>query len=522
MFSNDVRRGIVGADMVFLCVETPAKKDTEGNGMELDTWPLERAVNEVAKAGKEDVVVVVKSTVPVGMAKKIAEMVSCLFSKFDAKTLIHCMQIMRARPGMSFEVVSNPEFLCEGKAVWNLQFPDRVLIGSAMTNTGQEAALALANIYASWVNPEKIQFLSNPSAELAKLASNAMLAQRISSVNAISVMCEQTGADISQVRQALGSDPRIGSSYLKAGIGFGGPCLRKDTLSLAHTAGSHGLSAISKYWMDIVQVNDYQSDRFVQQVVSRLGDSLFDKKVAIFGWAFKKRTSDSRGSRSICVLKGLLSYSLKEIAIFDPGCNPTAVQKDVTSLMQSFPGKLARLKTAVVASGNPYAAAKGANAILILTDWDVFKYYPPFGGPPSDLPRESSTDNDSVASSFTYSSKASSLPLEHDDDLIHSNPNILGRIGRSGIYIRNLWSLLKPEAPCHPKCQRCMNRKAEFKNSTKSVEWERIAKRMENPKWIFDGRNVVNVAGMERLGFRVETIGNARKGEMDWDDLDSI
>jgi UDPglucose 6-dehydrogenase len=420
------------------------------------------------------------------------------------------MQIAEVRPETSFEVLSNPEFLAEGEAIKNLLSPDRVLIGSASTNTGQAAASALAEIYSSWVDPVRIQKMSNSSAELAKLAANAMLAQRISSINAVSAICEQTGADIQDVQAALGSDSRIGSDFLQAGIGFGGSCFRKDILNLSCLADSLNLSTVGEYWRQILQINNYQCDRFVQRVISKLGGSLSDKKIIIFGWAFKKGTSDPRESRSIEVFKALWEKSVGEIAVFDPRYRQSDLQEEIVEIIDSVPWEKRNPSSMALASGDPYKACHLADAILILTDWDHFRCRPTTAKPPYVTSGNPDPGDASGSSSTCF--RKDVAPSE-----VGVSPSWLSTYQEKKISNRDKKllkihpALLKPEPSC-PSDRRDFHaqRLSPWGDPNDQVDWSRIATAMKRPAWVFDGRNMVDIAEMERLGFRVEAIGKAR------------
>lgn len=419
------------------------------------------------------------------------------------------MQINRIGPEVSFEVLSNPEFLSEGDAINDLLNPDRVIIGSAMTSTGRAAASVLASMYSSWVDPGKIQMTSSSSAELSKLAVNAMLAQRISSINAISSICEETGADIAEVQLALGSDSRLGSGYLQAGIGFGGPCLKKDILSLAHLAESRGLLAVSEYWMQVFRTNEFQHHRFVQRLLSRLGRSLSHRKIAIFGWSFKSGTSDSRESRSAAVLKALLKTVVPEITIFDPGCDASSVQEDVSSITKV----VARTSGgSIVAHDSPYTACRDADAILILTDWDQFRSLTRRQRPCRILPRGSMHDEAfSSLSCFSRTNAAASEvgmslskpTIREDDEASNKDEMIKDAVGR-----------LKPGPTCPSDCKDCGRNSKLCGMRNDHVDWKRIAEEMKSPRWVFDGRNMVDVGEMKKLGFSVEAIGKTSICEM--------
>lgn len=415
-------------------------------------------------------------------------------------------QITKARPHMPCEVLSNPEFLSEGEAVKNLLNPDRVLLGPSMTSPGYAAASTLASIYSSWIDPAKIQVMSSTSAELAKLAANAMLAQRISSINAISTICERTCADIADVQAALGSDSRIGSDYLQASIGFGGSCLKKDLLNLVYLTRSLNLPNTGEYWLHVLRMNHFQTANLVQRVVSRLDGSLSDKKVAILGWTFKRGTSDTRDTRSAHVLKMLLENSATEIAIFDPGCNPADIQEEVYSVKRSVHTNPKGLDNNVLVHENPYAACQGADATLVLTDWDHFRC-PPGPGKPFLVPLGDAEKVDAFgsASDISWTDCASSeiglslsmLSIGDTDQFDHRKS-----------FVRNPLGRLKPDRPCPSNCRDC-TKPSWWGETNHRVDWRRIAAEMKSPRWVFDGRNVVDIGEMGRMGFRVEALGKA-------------
>lgn len=420
-----------------------------------------------------------------------------------------CIQIEEAKPGMSVEVLSNPEFLAEGEAVKNLLNPDRVLIGSASTRTGEAAASALVEVYTYWTDPAKIQRMSNSSAELVKLAANAMLAQRISSMNAISAICEETDADIKDIERAIGSDSRIGPGFLQAGIGFGGSCFKKDILSLSCLADSLHLSTVSEYWKAILRINDDQCDRFVQRVASKMGGSLPNKKVVIFGWAFKKGISDSRESRSINILEALLEKSVGEIAIVDPRYPPTKLEKEIFEILDSSTWKKRRSKSSVFACEDPYEACHHADAVLILTDWDHF-CCPPTTPKPLFVNQEGSHPINGFESSSALS-KTCDEPSENGISLSKLSTYQEKRLREhEKQLLKNPKALLKPEPLYLVDCNKFDSEESSlWSESGDQVDWSRIATMMKDPRWVFDGRDMVDVAEMTRLAFRVEAIGKA-------------
>lgn len=310
------------ADIVFLSVNTPTKYTGIGAGRATNMVALEGATRDIAMAAKPGAIIVEKSTVPCRTAQIVRDTLE-----------VH-------RPGVEFEILSNPEFLAEGTAIRDLLNPDRILIGSSQTPSGLAAAATLKEVYAAWVDRSKIVTVNLWSSELAKLVANAMLAQRISSINTVSAICEQTGADVDEIAKAIGLDGRLGSKFLKAGLGFGGSCFKKDILSLCYLADTLHLEEVADYWMQVLTINEFQRNRFVKRVVSNLHGTLIGKKITIFGYAFKKDTSDTRESPAVEVVKSLLADNPSEIAIFDPLCNPEDVKDEIKRLFATTGLKL--------------------------------------------------------------------------------------------------------------------------------------------------------------------------------------
>jgi UDPglucose 6-dehydrogenase len=349
-FSTDVDRGIAEAELILLSVNTPTKTLGQGAGHASELSYLESAVRKIGAVATDNKIIVEKSTVPCRAADTLRD-------------------VLRAtsKPGVEFEILSNPEFLAEGTAIQNLSNPDRVLIGSLKTPQGLAAARALAQIYSAWVSTERIITINLFSSELAKLAANALLAQRISSVNALGAMCEAVGADIDEVSYAVGLDKRIGSRMLKASVGFGGSCFRKDILSLAYIAESLNLFEVAAYWRSVVDINEYQKDRFTRRIVRCLYNSLSNKTLAILGFAYKKDTGDTRESAAITVVNNLLAEGAN-VRIYDPQVKESQIRHDIESSNphpQSIKGRLA-------VCSSTYDACTDADAVVILTEWDEF------------------------------------------------------------------------------------------------------------------------------------------------------
>jgi len=310
-FSTDIPKAIDKAQIIFMAVNTPTKTEGEGAGMAADLSYIEACAKDIAKYSKSDKIVVEKSTVPIRTAEKIKEILD------SNSTSIH------------YEILSNPEFLAEGTAISNMKSPDRVLIGGDETKSGQKAVHALVDIYANWIPNEKILTTNVWSSELAKLASNAMLSQRISSINSLSVLCEKTGANIDELSKAIGMDHRIGPHFLKASVGFGGSCFQKDILNLVYLCKYYGLDEVAEYWHQVIKINDYQKDRFAKKIIDHFGGDLSGKRIAVLGWAFKANTNDSRESPAIFVSEKLYKAGAT-LEIYDPMVSKESINRDIS------------------------------------------------------------------------------------------------------------------------------------------------------------------------------------------------
>ncbi len=340
-FSDDSDRHIAAADVVFVCVNTPTKTFGQGAGRAADVQFMERAARQILRCSTDDKIVVEKSTVPV----RSAEAMERIFRASDR--------------GVHLEVVSNPEFLAEGTAIADLEAPDRVLIGSHDTDRGRQAVERIASLYGRWVPEERIITTRLWSSELSKLVANAFLAQRVSSINAVSALCEETGADVDEVARAIGMDTRIGSRFLKAGVGFGGSCFKKDLLNLSYLAEYHGLPEVAHYWYQVVSMNDFQQQRFVRRMVAAMFNTVSGKRIVLLGAAFKAHTSDTRESPALEVCRGLLEERA-DITLVDPKALENA-KKDLGGAAEG-----------VRFENDPYQAAEGAEAIAVLTGWPEF------------------------------------------------------------------------------------------------------------------------------------------------------
>jgi UDPglucose 6-dehydrogenase len=352
-FSTNVEQAIDEAEMIFISVNTPTKTYGVGKGMAADLKYIELCARQIAKIAKTDKIVVEKSTLPVRTASAIKEILT------------------NTGNGVQYQILSNPEFLAEGTAIADLFNPDRVLIGGDTSPEGQKAIQALVDIYSNWVPNDKILTTNLWSSELSKLTANAFLAQRVSSINALSELCEKTGANVNEVAQAIGLDSRIGPKFLKASVGFGGSCFQKDILNLVYIAKSYGLDEVAAYWEQVIIMNDHQKRRFAKNISTTLYNTVAGKKIAFLGWAFKKDTNDTRESAAIYVADDLLNEQAN-IAVFDPKVNETQMFSDLDYLgSRPHQENQKQLK----AYDNPYETCKEAHAVAVLTEWDEFKGY---------------------------------------------------------------------------------------------------------------------------------------------------
>ncbi len=344
-FSTDVEAAIRISDIIFVSVGTPTKTYGVGAGQAADLRYIELAARTIAKVAEGPKIIVEKSTIPVKTAEAI-------------------LTILRSnsRNGQ-FQVLSNPEFLAEGTAIADLQAPDRVLIGGESTPEGQAAVEALASIYATWVPRDRILTTNLWSSELSKLVANAFLAQRISSINSISALCEATGADVDEVAHAIGRDSRIGPKFLKASVGFGGSCFQKDILNLTYLCKHFGLPEVASYWESVVRMNDWQKNRFAARIVNDLFNTVTGKRIAVLGFAFKKDTNDTRETAAISVCRDLLAEGAK-VVVYDPKVSAGEIRKDVLGDQQNPNLEIAN---------SALAACADTHAIAVLTEWDEFK-----------------------------------------------------------------------------------------------------------------------------------------------------
>lgn len=343
-FTTDVEKGIRESKIIFVSVNTPTKTFGSGAGKAADLQFWEKSARLIVECSTEDKIVVEKSTLPVRAAEAIHRI------------------LQSNTKGLNFSVLSNPEFLAEGTAVADLENPDRVLIGSMTTPDGHESMQRLVDIYAHWVPREKILTTNVWSSEMSKLVSNAMLAQRISSINSISALCEKTEADIQEVSRAVSMDSRIGSKFLRAGVGFGGSCFKKDILNLVYLCECYNLHEVAAYWEQVVLMNEYQERRFAERIVKNMFNTVSNKRIAVFGFAFKADTGDTRESPAIYI-SNLLVGEHASLAIYDP------------KAIENAKLDLANTEGRIEYFEDPYEAVRGAHAIALITDWKEFTTY---------------------------------------------------------------------------------------------------------------------------------------------------
>ncbi|KAI2605596.1 nucleotide sugar dehydrogenase [Hypoxylon sp. NC1633] len=484
-FSTQVARCIREADIVLVAVNTPTKSKGAGAGSATDMTAFEAVTSEVAQYARPGTIIVEKSTVP------------CRTAELIHRTLaVH-------RPGIPFEVLSNPEFLAAGTAMKDLMTPDRVLIGSSTTPAGRRAAQILANVYAAWVPRSRIITTNVYSSELSKLVANSMLAQRISSINSISAICEKTGADVDEIATSIGCDPRIGDKFLKAGIGFGGSCFKKDILSLVYLAESLGLEEVGEYWRQVVKMNEYQRDRFSRRVVRCLNNTLVGKKITLLGYAFKANTSDTRESPALEIIKTLLEEGPKEIAVFDPCCNPVVVRTEIKELLKGQPA-LKEDGGPIEIYSSAYAACATSHAVLVTTEFDEFR-----------STREKVPPKQ--AATLVDPRPFPARPTGPNETEIHSlHQYFLRAFPAAGV--DDPLQRYKPEPACEDDCPDCGLIKSSGYSTAgntsedrpkERLDWSKIAYHMNKPKWLFDGKGIVDTKKMTALGFQVESVGRS-------------
>jgi UDPglucose 6-dehydrogenase len=384
--------------------------------------------------------------------------------------------------------LSNPEFLAEGTAVNDLLHPNRIIIGSKPTPSGHRAAAALSSIYESWVPRSRIVTINTWSSELSKLVANAMLAQRISSINSISAICEATGADIDEVAHSVGLDPRIGDKYLKAGIGFGGSCFKKDILSLMYLAEGLGLAEVMDYWQQVLTVNEWQRDRFTRKVITCLNGTLTGKKLTVLGYPFKKDTADTRESPALDCIKTFLEDIPAEVAIYDACCNPEVIKEEIKMLLGNDILKESGGPVHVYA--DPYEACRNSHAIVIMTDSNEFR---------------NSSNNKSMMKGRQI--KSDPRPFQHLDptesEILTLQLSLTSQFNTTDPLQR-----FNNEPACNETCKLCESSTQQPSHlENEKLDWSRIACHLQEPKLVFDGRGVLDVEEMNGLGVRVHAIG---------------
>ncbi|KAF9516107.1 hypothetical protein BS47DRAFT_1376070 [Hydnum rufescens UP504] len=352
-FSTNVDQAILEAELIFVSVNTPTKKSGVGAGFAADLNYVELATRQIARVSTSSKIVVEKSTVPCRTAESM-------------RTILEA----NSKPGCRFDILSNPEFLAEGTAIQDLFAPDRVLIGSLQTPEGKSACESLVEVYNNWVPKQKIFTVGLWSSELSKLAANAMLAQRISSINALSAICEATGANIDEVSNAVGMDSRVGPKFLRASVGFGGSCFQKDILNLVYLSESLHLPEVAAYWRQVVEMNDYQKRRFSKRVVDTLFNTITGKRIAVLGFAFKADTGDTRESAAITLIRDFQAERAR-ISIYDPKVEESQIWQDLQEASPTVP--LVDIQKNVTITHSVLEATRDVEAVIIATEWREFK-----------------------------------------------------------------------------------------------------------------------------------------------------
>jgi UDPglucose 6-dehydrogenase len=372
--------------------------------------------------------------------------------------------------------------------------PDRILIGSSTTASGMKAAQTLKGVYAAWVPASRILTVNTWSSELTKLVANAMLAQRISSINAVSALCEELGADVKELSLGLGSDSRLGRHFLHAGVGFGGSCFEKDILNLSYMACSLHLNEVADYWMGVLDINKYQRQRFGRKVVRALNGSLRGKKIALLGFAFKENTNDTRNSVAVHLIAELAAEMPAEISVFDPGCSVAGIEEEIRRMGLSDT-QLQRIKVRV----HWRETVDNANAVCILTQWDQFRYPSVSAATKSKTKVAVQTQRveETDSGGFFFKNKLSEMDIINLEEFVtceardaHEDP--LDRF--------------MPETECPPECADCRAKQVGMKEG-ETVDWVEVATRMREPRWVFEGCSVVDGPQLEKLGFRVRGVG---------------
>ncbi|KAL8674489.1 MAG: hypothetical protein Q9168_001081 [Polycauliona sp. 1 TL-2023] len=562
-FSTDVDQAIADADLIFVCVNTPTKTHGIGKGSAADLDFVEAATRSIARVATQDKIVVEKSTVPCRTAQSIREILAA-----------------NAHPGVRFDVLSNPEFLAEGTAIRDLLNPDRIIIGSMPTPTGYRAAAILAAIYEQWVPRERIITMNLWSSELSKLAANAMLAQRISSVNALSAICEATGADVDEVSYACGLDSRIGPQMLKAGPGFGGSCFQKDIFNIVYLSESLHLYEIADYWRAVINMNEHQKQRFTKRIIACLYNNLAGKKLAVLGFAFKKNTSDTRESPAITLVSNFVAERAR-VAIYDPRVQEDQIWRE----LENSGTDAEMMKRNVSVHRTAYEACVAADAVVVMTEWDEFSNK---STGPTTVVKEERKPLGPLNVNIYPSTSVSSQDADHDASRRLSSPKLDGAASFRGPSRRGAGIVIKDPSsgqiktftnqrpssgsspsqspgrlsgPVQSPPRGVLSLQSRYANmaadgplvpppqfpgehltsegfptgsetaqvpeklrataassiegrlqggavtASNRLDWARIASSMRKPRFVFDGRNILDHSKLEALGFRVEAIG---------------
>ncbi len=353
-FSTEIDKSIINSEIIFIAVNTPTLTKGPGAGFGANLDYIKECAKRIAKVSKSNKIVIEKSTVPIKTAETIKEI-------FDSQNKDY-----------HFEILSNPEFLAEGTAINDLLYPDRVIIGGSESKEGKNAVNILKDIYLNWVKEDKILTTNVWSSELSKLASNAMLAQRVSSINSLSALCEKTGANILEVSKAIGMDNRIGDKFLKPSVGFGGSCFQKDILNLVYLCKFYQLDEVAEYWHQVVKINDYQKNRFLKKITDNLKKPYVDTQITFYGWSFKKNTNDSRESPAIFIAYELLKLGFK-IKVYDPKSSEKIIKNDIKDLANKEKYSINNLNIQFI--NDPYQAVLKSECVAVLTEWDEFIKY---------------------------------------------------------------------------------------------------------------------------------------------------
>jgi UDPglucose 6-dehydrogenase len=544
-FTTDMEKSAQTANIIFICVSTPTRHEGEGAGSATDMTAFETVAAFVAAHAQPGVIIVEKSTVPCGTADAFENVVSLPGSRNLTGTN-HGQQVKRSLPGLYFDVLSNPEFLAAGTAIHDLLYPARVLIGSARSGAGQRASQILGSLY-NWVPRDRIITTDYFSSELAKVAANAMLAQRVSSINSIAAICDAKGADVDEVALALGADDRIGPEYLRAGIGFGGSCFKKDVLSLVHLANSLDLEAVGNYWLAVLEMNSYAKHSLVTRLFRGLDGLVAGKKITVLGYAFKHNTNDTRESPVHDIIRGLTFRKPSEIAIFDPCCPTEHIEQEIDNI-HGF-GMATAENGRVSVYQDVQRACRGAHAVVLTTEFRDFEYEASQMSSEASIRQKKLADPRPFRGAWPTEAELLSLhyflqqcpdkpaPSAKEDD--KPDPSSSQKSGKAVIKSQesgwdSYWHLspsppapvptsddplgqFNPMPPCQKDCPDCREEKnkAEDKGKmpNKKLNWKDVHASMQAPYLVFDGRGVLDIARMQKMGFKVVTVGRQSRAE---------